>query len=107
MRPLVFICSPYRGDIQRNVEIARKMCRLAVLEGMNPFAPHLFYTQFMDDDDDEEREDGMDCGTQIMNLCSMLWIHSPDIGFSEGMKAEIDAWNGPYRIIHAEELERV
>ena len=29
-RPLVFICSPFAGDIKRNVAAARQYCRFAV-----------------------------------------------------------------------------
>ena len=29
-RPIVFICSPYAGDIEKNVKAARDYCRFAV-----------------------------------------------------------------------------
>ena len=41
-RPLVFICSPYAGDIERNTENARRYCRFAVSKNCIPVAPHLF-----------------------------------------------------------------
>ena len=48
-RPLVFICSPYAGDITHNVENARRYCRFAVAKGYIPIAPHLLFPQFMND----------------------------------------------------------
>lgn len=32
-RPVVYVCSPYRGDIGRNTENARRNCRFAVKKG--------------------------------------------------------------------------
>ena len=55
-RPIVYICSPYAGDIETNVEAARRYSRFAVDTGYLPIAPHLLFPQFMDDDNPEERE---------------------------------------------------
>ena len=41
-RPLVYICSKYRGDIKTNVENARKYCRFALDNMTIPTAPHLY-----------------------------------------------------------------
>ena len=48
-RPLVYICSPYAGDVERNVNMARVYSRFAVKNTCIPLAPHLLYPQFMDD----------------------------------------------------------
>ncbi|MEB3090404.1 hypothetical protein [Corynebacterium pseudotuberculosis] len=48
--PLVYICSPYSGDVEINVQLAHDFCARAVIRGgKNPLAPHLHYPQFMDD----------------------------------------------------------
>ena len=44
-RPLVFICSPYAGDRERNAQRARAFCRFAVSEHCIPIAPHLLFPQ--------------------------------------------------------------
>ena len=44
-RPLVYIASPFSGDVERNTERARGYCRLAVSKGYIPLAPHLHYPQ--------------------------------------------------------------
>ena len=41
-RPLVYICSKYRGDIKTNVENARKYCRFALDNMTIPIAPPPF-----------------------------------------------------------------
>ncbi len=42
-RLLVYICSPYSGDVKANVKAARKYCRYAVDKGYMPIAPHLLF----------------------------------------------------------------
>ena len=50
-RPLVYICSPYSGDVEANVQLAQRFCAFAVSARQIPLAPHLHYPQFMDDID--------------------------------------------------------
>jgi len=58
-RPIIYICSPYAGDIEKNVNAARGYSRFAVDKGFIPFAPHLLFPQFMNDTDPQERELGL------------------------------------------------
>ena len=46
-RPIVYICSPYSGNVNRNIEMARKYSRFAVDKYYLPIAPHLLFTQFI------------------------------------------------------------
>ncbi|WP_456064345.1 DUF7768 domain-containing protein [Cutibacterium porci] len=48
-RPLAYICSPYSGD----VEVASAFCAHAVQRQKIPLAPHVYYPQFMNDQDPE------------------------------------------------------
>lgn len=87
-RPLVYICSPYRGDPEKNTEKARKYSRFAVESKAIPMTPHLLYPQFMDDSNPEERY----LATHIINYvligkCQEVWVFGEDI--SEGMGREI------------------
>lgn len=45
-RPIVYICSPFVGDIEKNVAAARAYSRFAVEQGYIPLAPHLLFSQF-------------------------------------------------------------
>ena len=87
-RPIVYICSPFSGDVEENVEKARRYCRFAVDNGCIPIAPHLLFPQFLDDNDMIEREMGIHFGNVLMSHCAEVW------GFGEytssGMSAEID-----------------
>ena len=49
--PLVYVCSPYRGDVEKNIELARKYSRFTFEEKNIPITPHLLYPQFLNDND--------------------------------------------------------
>ena len=52
---LVYVCSPLRGDMEANIRSARQYCEYVVKEcGAIPIAPHIYFTQFLDDDVAEE-----------------------------------------------------
>ena len=87
-RPLIFICSPYRGDLALNIANACIYCRLAYDAGGIPFAPHLLFPQFLDDAVPEEREAGIAMGLEMLELCEELWAFGEP---SSGMRAEIAA----------------
>ena len=86
-RPLVYVCSPYSGDVEGNVAAARRYCRFAVDKGFIPIAPHLLFPQFLDDDNPEERELGLFFGNALMSKCAEIWVFGSRI--SSGMEAEI------------------
>lgn len=86
-RPIVYICSPYAGDVEANVEAARKYSRFAVEQGRIPIAPHLLFTQFLNDANPRERQLGLFFGNAIMSKCSEVWVFGNNI--SSGMEAEI------------------
>jgi hypothetical protein len=86
-RPLVYVCSPYSGDTLKNTENARRYSRFAFEQGRIPIAPHLLFTQFLDDHNPIEREMGMYFGNVLMSLCREVWVFGDII--SPGMDAEI------------------
>lgn len=86
-RPLVYVCSPYSGNVAGNVENARRYCRFAFEQGCIPIAPHLLFTQFLDDSNPRERELGLHFGNVLMSQCREVWVFGDII--SPGMDAEI------------------
>lgn len=86
-RPLVYICSPYRGEVEENVKNARAFSRFAVDKNTIPFTPHLLFPQFMDDDDEGERDLAMFMNTIFLRKCQEIWVLDGYI--SEGMSEEI------------------
>lgn len=83
-RPMVYICSPYSGDIERNTEMARKYSRYAVDQGMIPIAPHLLLPHYMSED---ERDLALFMDIAILSKCSELWVCGDRI--TKGMENEI------------------
>lgn len=83
-RPIVYICSPYSGDTERNTEMARQYSRYAVDQGAIPIAPHLLLPQYMSE---EERELALFMDIAILSRCAELWVFGDRI--TEGMEKEI------------------
>lgn len=106
-RPIVYICSPYSGDVVGNVAAARRYCRFAVDKGFIPIAPHLLYPQFLNDDDPSERELGLFFGNALLSKCAEVWVFGSRI--SSGMEAEIKRakWKGYHLRYFTEECQEV
>ncbi len=94
MSILVFAASPLRGktpeEEKQNIEYVRDKCkRLYKTRKEVAFAPHLYFTQFLDDQIEEERQAGMKFGLQIMDLCcDKMYVFGDRI--TEGMTVEIE-----------------
>ena len=86
-RPLVYVASPFAGDTDYNISMARSYCRFAVSKGCIPLAPHLFFPQFMDDGDKEQRELGLMFALVLLGKCDELWVFGERI--STGVATEI------------------
>lgn len=86
-RPLVYICSPFAGDMKQNIINARQYSRFAVEQGAIPFAPHLLYPQFMDEQDKEQRALGLFFGNVWLCKCDEIWVFGGY--YSPGMKLEL------------------
>ena len=106
-RPIIYVCSPYAGDIESNAAAARRYSRFAVESGYIPIAPHLLFPQFLNDTDPRERELGLFFGNALMSKCSEVWVFGETI--SPGMAAEIRRarWKN-YRLRYfTEEMEEI
>lgn len=88
MNDLLYVCSPYRGDIKRNKEYARKLTRTALDNGFVPVTVHLYLTEVTDEQNPEERKRGMAAGMAILEKCKYILI-GDKYGISEGMKGEM------------------
>ena len=106
-RPVVYICSPYSGDTEKNVENAKKYSRFAVDRHYLPITPHIYFTQFMDDNIPEERDTAIFMNWVLMSKCVELWVFGDTV--SSGMKAEIERAKRKHMKIRyfSEELEEV
>lgn len=87
-RPLVYICSPYAGDTETNIDIAREFCATAVARRVIPLAPHLLFPQFMDDTDPDARGLAMFFNRVLLSKCEAIWVYTARV--SVGMRLEIE-----------------
>lgn len=85
---LVYICSPYRGEVERNLRYARELTRVALENGYVPITPHLYLTQVVNDEVPKEREKGIAAGKELLKHCKYILIGSK-YGLSAGMLEEI------------------
>jgi len=89
---LVIIESPYAGDVETNVEYARRCVRDSLERGEAPIASHLLYTQpgILDDNIPSERQWGIDAGLAWRKVAEASVVYS-DYGISSGMKYGVKA----------------
>lgn len=86
---IVYIASPYAGDVEGNVAFAKAACRLAMEQGDTPVAAHLLYPQMLDDAVPEQRELGLRMGLRLLEACGELWLCGSRV--SGGMQEELEA----------------
>lgn len=84
---LVIIESPYAGEVQANVEYARRCVRDSLARGESPIASHLLFTQpgILDDTIPSERKQGIDAGLAWLRVAELSAVYI-DRGISDGMK---------------------
>lgn len=93
----IFVCSPYRptsqdekcrkDELEANIRRAKMACRILSTLGFLPLAPHLYFTQFLKDEEKQERNTGIQLGMQWLEEADELWVFGSTV--SEGMAAEI------------------
>lgn len=98
LMPMIYICSRYRAssrvELERNIEVAKWMCRQVAEGGGIPIAPHLYFPRFVDDDMEAERYYGMGAGKRLMDNCVSFHVLTVDGIISDGMKEEIEYMTG-------------
>lgn len=93
----VYVCSPFRAtavseadreaEQRANIERALKACRILAMMGIQPLAPHLYFTRFLKDELMAERAAGMQFGLSWLEQADELWVFGDTV--SEGMAQEI------------------
>lgn len=91
----LFICSPYAGTaeaVRENQRVAEEVCLIAMRRGYAPFAPHLIYTRFLNEDDARQRAAGIAAGLEFMPVCEEVWaiVHGGNgERVTDGMRLEV------------------
>lgn len=108
-RKRVFVCSPLAPKLPEGLALklieadaldaelqvrflanqkrAEMYCARVAAEGHRPFAPHLFYTRFLNDFDPQERLTGFEMGVEDLEECDELWYWDTP---SKGMTTELE-----------------
>lgn len=103
---LVYICSPYAGNIENNVRFARAACLYAAQHGSTPVAVHLLYPQILDDAIPVQREIGIRMGLRVLASCDELWICGERISLGMGCEiAEAERLGIPVRRLSTEQIQ--
>ena len=104
-KPLVFIESPFAGDVDTNIRYARACMRDSLNRGESPFAMHLLYTQdgILDDDIPEERNLGIEAGFAWGKHASKTVVYT-DLGITPGMELGIQRAKEEGREVEYREL---
>lgn len=83
----VFICSPFRGDRDRNARYLEDAMTDSWRRGEAPFAPHAMYTHYLNDESRTHRELGIASGLAWLECADIVAVYS-DLGISDGMARE-------------------
>ena len=86
---LVYVISPYRWEVERNVKYAKQLVLDLIIDWYNRLRSHLYHTNFLDDTSREEREIGMRLWLDWIYYCRYYYVWD-DFQISEGMKREIE-----------------
>lgn len=91
-RPRVYVSSPLRAPDQETLALhfiwARAMCLKAWSQGYLPIAPHLYFPQFLDDDDPHTRAAGISLGLDLLLTASQVFALAVPV--SDGMSRELE-----------------
>ena len=87
-RPFVLLESPYsspeRKKLVENFNYAKAILNDSISKGESPFLSHLFYTQFLNDRNKDERQEGMEAGWAMLHKADLVAVYL-DYGWTDGM----------------------
>jgi hypothetical protein len=88
----VMIESPFKATTLEGRHDNRQYAMLCVEDSLQrgeaPFASHLFYPRWLNDDSASEREQGLNAGWKWLQCADLVAVYT-DRGISEGMRAAI------------------
>jgi len=89
----VYVCSPYRGKNQEEVDehtaYAVTLMEYVLTSGIGaPIVPHLYFPLVLKDTFENDRKTAMACGKHLIEECDLM-VAGCRYGISEGMQDEI------------------
>lgn len=87
---VVYVASPLSGDIENNMAKAAGYCKFVMRHGFVPYAAHLLFTKFLDDNVPEERAAAMKMDEEMLRRVDEAWFFTENGRMSSGMRAEYE-----------------
>lgn len=88
---MIYVVSKLKGDIEANIEKAKKYCKFVHDKGLMPVASHIMYPAIgFNDEVEEEREKCRLYGLYLLAVCDALYCFVENDEISDGMRAEIE-----------------
>lgn len=84
---MVYICAPLRGDVEKNIEFARRKAQEVFQSGNIPVCPHLMFPPIADPEHPAQDQAVRDMGLRLVEFCQQIHVYGSTI--TEGMRAEI------------------
>lgn len=105
MRMPVILCSPYAASAKSDRATNDRYLKACMLDSLGrgeaPLASHALWTQFLDDNDHESRQMGLDCEHTWLAHAAYVVVYI-DLGISSGMALAIAKAESFARPMHVE-----
>lgn len=86
---VVYICSPYSGDIDKNISNAEKFANWVYEIGQIPLTPHFLFPFIKKENDRKERSFAIYSGLELLRRCDYLFLFKTNKGITNGMQIEL------------------
>lgn len=89
-RKRVYICARYKGNVKKNIKLAKEYSKYVFNKGFMPICVH-FYLEDATGLHEKKgsREELLELGREFVMWCDEIWVFDRD-GISEGMDHEIE-----------------
>ena len=84
---LVYICAPFQGEVEKNIEFARQKAQEVFQAGDIPVCPHLMFPPVADPENPQQDQAAREMGLRLVESCQQVNVYGPE--WTEGMWAEI------------------
>lgn len=84
---LVYICAPLRGDVEKNIEFARRKAQEVFQGGNIPLCPHLMFPPIADPENPVQDQAAREIGLRLVETCQQVNVYGTK--WTEGMREEI------------------
>ena len=75
---LVYICAPLRGDVEKNIEFARRKAQEVFQGGNIPLCPHLMFPPIADPENPIQDQAAREMGLRLVETCQQVNVYGPE-----------------------------